>query len=300
MVLRRTETEWAVQAPAKLNLYLEVLGRRDDGFHEVETLAVPVRLCDELLFRPQPTGIDLQIDSQRTSADAIPADDANLVVRAVRLLAERADCERGASITLRKRIPAMAGLGGGSSDAAAALLAANAAWRLGWTIDQLHDVASEIGSDVPFFLAGGAAVCSGRGERVEPTPLPAGIPCVVLQPPRGLATSEVYSHVDLKRVLTRSQSAARLSRLTESLCAGDWRGLATGLHNRLQEAAAQISPWVKRLATAFGRLPFVAHQLTGSGAAYFGLCRHGRQARALAAQLASQQLGRVFVTRTCR
>lgn len=300
MVLRRTETGWAVLAPAKLNLYLEVLGRRDDGYHEVETLVVPVRLCDELFVRPQHSGITLRLSPRLSNADKVPADDTNLAVRAVRLLALRAGCEQGASITLRKRIPSQAGLGGGSSDAAAALLAANAAWQLGWPIDRLSNVAAEIGSDVPFFLAGGAAICRGRGERVESVPLPAGLPCVIVQPPTGLATPEVYSRVDTYAEPTRQDVNTRLGRLLATLRTGDWRGVSRGLQNRLQAAAALISPWVDRLAEAFGRLPFIAHQLTGSGTAYFGLCRNGSQARALGGALAAQCLGRVFVTRICR
>lgn len=300
MVLQRTESGWAVLAPAKLNLYLEVLGRRDDGYHEVETLVVPVRLFDELVLRPIPAGFVLSLDSRLSAAELVPSDDTNLALRAARLLAERAGCEQGAAITLRKRIPVMAGLGGGSSDAAAALLAANAAWRLGWSIHRLSAVASEIGSDVPFFLAGGAAICRGRGEQVTPLALPAGMPCVIVQPPAGLATPDVYARVDLRATPTPAQSASRLGSLLAGLLVGDWRGLAHGLRNRLQSAATQISPWVDRLAHAFRRLPFIAHQLTGSGSAYFGLCRHLRQARALADVLASQQLGQVFVSSACR
>lgn len=300
MVLRRTESEWAVLAPAKLNLYLDVLGRRTDGYHEVETLAVPVRLCDELALRPLPFGMELQVQSPLLSSDAIPTDESNLVLRAVRLLAERSGCEQGASIVLRKRIPIMAGLGGGSSDAAAALLAANAAWKLDWPTDRLSAVAAEIGSDVPFFLAGGAAICRGRGEQVDPVSLPAGVACVIVQPPIGLATNEVYSQVDLQSAPTPREHSSSMCQLIDSLRSGDRRGLMHRLRNRLQAAAASLSPWVDRLAHAFGRLPFAAHQLTGSGAAYFGLCRHIRQAHALAGELASQNLGRVFVTRTCR
>ena len=300
MVLQRTESGWAVLAPAKLNLYLEVLGRRDDGYHEVETLVVPVRLFDELVLRPIAAGFELRLDSRLPAEESVPTDDTNLALSAVRLLAERAGCEQGAAITLRKRIPAMAGLGGGSSDAAAALLAANAAWGLNWSIDRLSALASQIGSDVPFFLAGGAAICRGRGEQVIPVALPAGMPCVIVQPPAGLATPDVYVRVDVGDTPTPAPSAIRLGNLLAGLAAGDCRRVAHGLCNRLQSAANQISPWVDRLAHAFHRLPFIAHQLTGSGSAYFGLCRHERQARALAAVLASQQLGQVFVSSTCR
>jgi 4-diphosphocytidyl-2-C-methyl-D-erythritol kinase len=278
---------------------LEVLGRRDDGFHEVETLVAPVRLYDEICLHKAAAGVELRLHPGRARDDTVPSDAANLAVRAVQLLAERAGYGGGATIDLYKRIPAMAGLGGGSSDAAAALVAANAAWQLGWTSDRLGAVASEIGSDVAFFLAGGAAICRGRGEQVEPVAIPAGQPCVIVQPPIGLSTADVYSVVNSNQS-TFAESNAQLIRLVQMLRTGDWRGITHLMHNRLQSAAAALSPWVNRLATAFGRLPFVAHQLTGSGAAYFGLCRNARQSRAIARELASQQLGRVFVTWTCR
>jgi 4-diphosphocytidyl-2-C-methyl-D-erythritol kinase len=299
MVLQRTETGWAVLAPAKLNLYLEVLGRRDDGFHEVETLVAPVRLYDEVRLRKSAAGFHLTLSEPRYVGDAVPSDASNLVVRAVRLLAERAGYDGAATIHLLKRIPAMAGLGGGSSDAAAALVAANAAWQLGWSVDRLTAVAAELGSDVPFFLVRGAAVCRGRGDRVESVEVPAGLPCVIVQPSAGLSTAEVYSHLVPSQTYAH-ESGARLNRLIQILRAGDWRGLSYRMCNRLQAAAAQLSPWVHRLVEAFSRLPFIAHQLTGSGSAYFGLCRTARQAQALGRELASRQLGRVFVTSTCR
>lgn len=303
MVLRRTESGWAVLAPAKLNLSLEVLGRRDDGYHEVETLNVPIRLYDELFLQTAAAPADssrrfeLRIESSG-NADSVPSGEDNLVIRALETLARRAGCPQGAAITLRKRIPAMAGLGGGSSDAAAALSAANAAWGLSWSVDRLSPVAAEIGSDVPFFLHGGAAICRGRGERIEPVALPAGLPCVIVQPPTGMSTPDVYARLDANASPDSGSDSRRLARLLAAIRSGDWRNLASGLYNRLQSAAAEISPEVHRLAAAFGRLPFIAHQLTGSGAAHFGLCRHLRQANDFAATLSALNLGRVFVTTT--
>lgn len=199
---------------------------------------------------------------------------------------------------LRKRIPMKAGLGGGSSDAAAALLAANAAWGLHWSLNQLADLGAEIGSDVPYFVRGGAAICRGRGERIEQVSLPARLPCVIVHPPMGLGTAEVYARLDASPAWKYDSGSQRVGQLLSALRSGDWRLLARRLHNSLQSAADGISPWVDRLATAFGQLPFVAHQLTGSGSAYFGLCRNYREAKALASLLTSRNLGRVFVTTT--
>ena len=164
MDLRRDLLKRTRRAPAKLNLYFEVLGRRSDGFHDVESLMVPLRLADSIALTPTlPTGdgpsgeITLDI---RTSfplrvpleSPRVPSGSANLVVKALERLHERSGCSLGARVELVKRIPLAAGLGGGSSDAAAALALANRAWDLRWPINRLVEVAAEIGSDVPFFF----------------------------------------------------------------------------------------------------------------------------------------------------
>ena len=310
-----------VHAPAKLNFFLEVLGRRTDGYHEIETLMLPIALYDTLqLSDASPGGIRLTCSwatgcaGQRTAVadragsvgsagtavrDAVegvwqtlPQGTDNLVVKALELLRSRAGVDCGAVVRLEKRIPAAAGLGGASSDAAAALLAANLAWRLDWSRPQLAEVAADVGSDVPFFLAGGPAVCRGRGERVEPLAGGAGWQVVVVRPPAGLATAEVYRHCrvpDRPRAIAAAVAAVR---------SGDAAGAGRALANRLQEAAEQLSPWIARLRDAFGRLGCWGHQLTGSGTSYFGLCRHARHARHVAARLRAARLGTVFVAST--
>jgi len=185
MNLRQNESSWTVPAPAKLNLFLDVLGRRPDGYHELETLLVSVRLYDALTFsasepdtRREAGGISLRVSSQPIlpsslePQEPIPTGPENLVIRALNLLRERSGCALGANVHLIKRIPAAAGLGGGSSDAAAALKAGNRGWGIGWSRDRLADLASELGSDVPFFLESGAAivvaVASGSSEFQTP------------------------------------------------------------------------------------------------------------------------------------
>ena len=310
MYLRRDESKRTARAPAKLNLYLEVTGRRSDGFHDVETLVVPVRLYDSVALTPTPCrsdgspgqillavhdGLPVRRPPQPVNA---PSDESNLVVRALKLLQERSNCRLGADVALVKRIPIAAGLGGGSSDAAAALRLANRAWELDWPVERLREVAAELGSDVPFFLAGGAAICRGRGERVEPL---AGVPTlhfVLVKPPAGLSTSEVYrAHDEL------SAPRAPRTNFPESLTASGplvWKDLARWMHNRLQAAAASLAPWVDEARSAFGALDFVAHQLSGSGSAYFGVCRHAQHARRLATILRTRQLGLVYATRSCQ
>ncbi len=321
-----------VRTPAKLNLFLEVLGQRADGYHEIETLMVPVSLCDWLSFSmpaasahapgTSQSGTASSIDFSgqwanrgwggdrehsprapapggRCAADGprnpqpIPPGADNLVVKAVELLRRRAGTDAGATIRLVKRIPMAAGLGGGSSDAAAALAAANVAWRLGYSARELMPVAAEVGSDVPFFLAGSAAVCRGRGERVEPLRPQTLSHFVIVQPPDGLATADVYRQC-------RPASSPRTSgALVAVLRRGDLTAAGRQLHNALQPAAEQLSPWIARLKEDFERLALAGHQMSGSGTGYFGLCRSARQARCAGARLRGLGWNSVYVVTGC-
>src|SRR5271166_3733614 len=176
MQIHRDAVGIVVQTPAKLNLFFEVLGKRSDGYHEIETLMCPISWYDTLCFR-ESSSEDLELECQRGSAasgrigfEEVPRDGRNLVLRAVDLVRRRTGTKQGARLRLIKRIPTAAGLGGGSSDAAAALVAASLGWKLGLSLPELASLAAELGSDVPFFLNRGPAVCRGRGERIEPTP----------------------------------------------------------------------------------------------------------------------------------
>jgi 4-diphosphocytidyl-2-C-methyl-D-erythritol kinase len=299
-------TAWEVFAPAKLNLYLEVLGRRRDGFHELETLMAPIRLYDHLRWDPSDagaTGFSLKYHpatSARMRA-AAPPDESNLIWRAVALLAGVAGRAPTGQITLTKRIPAQAGLGGGSSDAAAALVLANAAWGLGYSRVRLGEMAAQLGSDVPFFLAGRSAICRGRGERVEPQ---CGLPrldIVVAIPPEGISTAAAFKTLNAPLAEQSSNDHSHCTaRLVAGLKAGALVKAARLMVNRLQAAAAQLSPWIDKLGTAFADTGCHAHLLTGSGSAYFGVMRSARHARHAAALLSSANLGTVLATSTCR
>jgi 4-diphosphocytidyl-2-C-methyl-D-erythritol kinase len=300
-------TAWEVFAPAKLNLYLEVLGKRNDGFHELETLMAPIRLYDRLEFRPSgpesPAGFSLRYDSTTPAAlrVAAPADRRNLVWRAVDRLAQYAGVEATGEITLTKRIPAQAGLGGGSSDAAAALLLANAAWGFNYSRAELSRLAADLGSDVPFFLAGQSAVCRGRGELVEPVGWLPRLNVVVVVPPTGVSTVAAFGALALPLgPVHDSDSTDRLRRLCSKLQAGSLAAAGRWMTNRLQSAAAHLCPWIDRLGMTFASTSCHAHLLTGSGSAYFGIMRSARHARRVAAQLSSGNLGTVLASATCR
>ncbi len=289
-----------VEAPAKLNLFLEILGKRPDGYHELETLMVTIGWYDTLVFREEPTDrvvlhcFDAGPRPRGCLREAIPVDERNLVVRAAQLLKKRAGATQGVSITLAKRIPAAAGLAGGSSDAAATLAALNRLWGLSLADAELQTLAAELGSDVPFFLAESPlAVCRGRGETIEPLVRPARLFAVVVKPPIGLSTAEVYRHC-------RPADVPRpVAPLVDALRTGDIDRLARAMHNALQPPAEILCPSIKEIAEHFATEPHVAHQMSGSGSAYFGLCRDRRPALRLAARLRARGLGQVAVAEIC-
>ncbi len=308
MLVHRSTVGVVVQAPAKLNLFFEVLGKRRDGYHEIETLMVPIGLFDTLSFEDDSSGqIVLEcrgacrrsaaldnVASPKASPDTLPVDDRNLVVRAVDLLRRQAAVRRGARLRLAKRIPIAAGLGGGSSDAAAALVAANEGWRLGRPRSELIKLAAELGSDVPFFFSDGPAVCRGRGERVKPIAGVGSMTFVVVQPPEGLATADVYQrcvaaskprHVDPILQALRRRDSAKVGRL---------------LFNRLQPAARSLSVWVRKLEDALSREDCLGYLMSGSGTCYFALCRHMRHARRMARRLQAAGIGTAYAVRDSR
>jgi 4-diphosphocytidyl-2-C-methyl-D-erythritol kinase len=299
--VHRDAVEFVIHTPAKLNLFFEVLAKRADGYHEIETLMCPIDLYDTLYFREEPSGrLELEcqwghVPGKHGSAgfEQVPVGPENLVLRAVELVRRAGNVQRGANLRLVKRIPVAAGLGGGSSDAAAALTAANHGWGLGLGPDKLARLAAELGSDVPFFLAGGSAVCRGRGERVEPVSDIGAWSFVVVRPPEGLATAAVY------RACRPADEPWPLAPLVEALRKGDGGSAGRLLWNRLQPAAEGLSPWIGRLREVFAGLDCLGHGMSGSGTSYFGLCRHARHARRVARRLEALGVGSVFAVRSC-
>ena len=289
-----------VDVPAKLNLFLEVLARREDGFHEIETLMVAVSIYDSLFFSVDvsgqlelhcnwPCGLSAELGSGEASAmGRLPVPRENLVWRAVNRLRERAGVELGAAIHLVKRIPAAAGLGGASGNAAAALLVANRAWRIGWSREKLATVAAELGSDIPFFLSCEPAVFCGRGEQLENVVDFCRLSVVVVRPPVGLSTAAVYRNCHPAENAYPLQSLLAAGRL------GNLPMVGRHLTNRLQPAAEKLSPWIATLRRIFGKSDCLGHQMTGSGSSYFGVFRNSRHARQMANRLRSMGVGQVF------
>lgn len=301
MQVRSADSGLEIWAPAKLNLFLEVLARRDDGFHEIETLMCPIGLYDTLHFRPNRSG-HVCLTSRwaggagehgASQQETLPEGTANTVVRACELLRRRTGEALGADVTLVKRIPMAAGLAGGSSDAAAALLAANQGWELNLSPLELAKLAAEIGSDVPFFLGRGPAICRGRGEQIETVAGLGMLHFVVVKPPAGLSTADVY------RACRPVGQPARVERLVSALKQGRLSEAGRLLVNRLQSPAEKLTSAIGELKAEFARLDCPGHQMSGSGTSYFALCRSARHARGIARILQARGVGRVYVVRNC-
>jgi len=199
--MARSSAHLKIKAPAKVNLFLNVLRRRPDGYHDLHSLLQMVGLYDELIFEDAPRGITLV-----SSSGDLPVDDRNLVVRATRALVRAAGIKSGVRVGLKKNIPMGAGLGGGSSDAAATLVALNRLWKLGFSRDDLAKIGQDLGSDVPFFLYGPTAFVSGRGEKVVPCVLNSDRWLVIVNPGFEVSTRWVYEQ--LSSVGARAPSLA--------------------------------------------------------------------------------------------
>lgn len=290
-----------VLAPAKLNLFLRVVRRRPDGFHDLETVMTAINIYDTLLFEPANSpDITLRVvmsssrNRNSTPAEPIPTGDENLVVRAARLLKDHASVTQGAQITLIKRIPSAAGMGGGSSDAAATLAGLNRLWSLGRSRDELIELAGRLGSDIGFFLgASSTAVCRGRGELVEPVQLPTALHFVVARPSTGLSTPAVFK---------QCQPGLSNRSVSEFLTALQRPGIGQMVRlllNDLQSPAERLNDQVRDLRERFAKLPVIGHQMSGSGTSYFGICSSARHASLIANRLKAAGVPWVHVARSC-
>jgi len=249
-----------VQAYAKINLTLEILGRRSDGFHEVKSILQTIDLADRMDFSPASR---LRVDCDDPSLDG----DANLIWQAAVMLAERAGIEPGAHIFVRKRIPVGMGFGGGSSDAAMALLALNQLWGIGLPVNEIYSMAAKIGSDVSFFLQGGTALTEGRGERVSALPALAQMPVLLVCPDEtfGDKTRKLYAHITSAHYsdggITRRQVQTMMGGQLET----------SMLYNVFEDVAFQVFPGLGNLYQRVANLVAGPLHLCGSGPALFCL-----------------------------
>ncbi len=293
------------RSPAKLNLYLELLGRRADGYHEIDTVMVPIDLCDEIALRRRADKkivlsvdwlpsrkivarrLGLPEDSEKAAQLLqIPENDANLVHQALARFRDQLDPSAGFDCRLQKRIPAGAGMGGASSNAASALLCAAKLSDTPTHPAQIFEIAASIGSDVPFFLGFPAdnrptfaARARGRGERLGRVPLAATLDFVTVFPGESLSTAKVYAASQVPQ-LPRGPT-----QLLSALKLGDSGEIGKHLFNRLQQPAQKILPRIDEILDSMWRCGLQACQLTGSGSACFAVQHTANQAQRCAARL---------------
>jgi 4-diphosphocytidyl-2-C-methyl-D-erythritol kinase len=261
-----------VSAPAKINLSLRVLGRRDDGFHAIKSLMVPISLCDTLEITPRAeVGLEFLCDDP-----SLPTDDTNLVVRAAKLFCSSQKREPKVRIELQKKIPHGAGLGGGSSDAAATLLGLDALFATRLPLETLSGLAAQLGSDVPFFLHGRAATVSGRGELVTPCNFPQTLPLLLIKPPFGVPTPWAYQ---------RWRDSKEIPGVSYAAQSFPWGELVNDLERPVFEKyvfLAQLKTWLLKQPEVAGAL------MSGSGATVLGVLREKNHGANLAERVRAE------------
>ncbi len=272
---------------AKVNLALSVLGRRADGYHEIRTIFQTIGLWDDLEFRPS-AGLELSCEGLQ----GVRAED-NLVYKAASLLSETLSGNRGVSITLRKRIPAGAGLGGGSGNAAVTLLALRRFWGVDISDGELAGIAARLGSDVPFFLGGGTALGSGRGEQIQPLRDLPRAHLVVIFPAVHVSTAEAYRSLNLG--LTYAAEDHRIQRFYGPLQEGScgW----TGIFNDFEASILAAHPPIREAKELLMERGATASLLSGSGSSVFGFFPDEESASA-AARGGFPEAWRVFPAKT--
>jgi 4-diphosphocytidyl-2-C-methyl-D-erythritol kinase len=253
-------------APAKINLFLRVLRKRADGYHDIVSLMQKITLYDELIFSPCSQGVVLNCPGTN-----LPTNDNNLVIRAVKAIFDYCDYQSGMEITLVKKIPLTAGLGGGSSDAATTLIALNQICSLKLKKDELIKLGAKIGADVPFFIFGNNALASGIGDKLESLQTLPKLNLVLIKPQFELSTKMVYETLNLR--LTRGKNNYSIPRFLKM---GD---IIRELHNDLESVSLEMHPELADLKKMLLRHGALGALMSGSGPTVFGIFRNGKEAK---------------------
>lgn len=269
-----------LNAYAKINWSLNTVGVRADGYHLLDMIMQSVALHDDIEIEPA-DALTLRVDG----AVRVPANADNLALRAAEVLRQRAGVTAGAAIRLHKRIPVGAGLGGGSSDAAAVLRGLNRLWGLHDSLETLCEIGLRLGADIPYCLRGGLCRAQGIGEILSPLPVERVYHLILIQPCRALSTREVFSALEQYAAAHRPDTAA----VAQALQAGNLAALAAAMGNTLQGVSEALRPPIRQAVTALRQHGARAAQMTGSGSAVFGVF-----ATAAAAQTAYASLRKKY------
>jgi len=257
-------------APAKINLTLDTLYKREDGYHEVEMIMTTIDLNDRLTFECRDDG-EIIIDVEH---NFVPSDHRNLAYKAAKLMQDRYNIKKGVKISLEKSIPISAGLAGGSSDAAATFRGLNELWGINESLETLSELASEIGSDISFCIYGKTALCQGRGEKITHLPKPPSAWVVIAKPDIGVSTPEIYGALDLENK-DEVQTQACLKAIENN----DYAAMCQSLGNSLEKVTMQLYPEVEKLKNTMSNTGVDAALMSGSGPTIYGFVQKERQAK---------------------
>lgn len=250
-----------IQAPAKINIYLEVVNRRKDGYHNIESIMQTVSLFDRITINPAAEKLTLKCNIKD-----LPVDQSNLALKAAILLKNELKIKNGADIYLEKSIPMGAGLGGGSSDAAAVLKGLLHVWRQKLSNEKLLEIAEKLGSDVPFFLFGGTAIARGKGEKLEKLTKIQNANILLVNPGFGVATKTVYKNLQFP--LTKKQKINRILGLFKG--SGPQAQWGNAMFNRLEDVVLPMYPDIRRIKDIF-KSHGCSCLMSGSGSTVFGI-----------------------------
>jgi len=261
-----------VKAPAKINLVLDVTGKRPDGYHDVHMVMTTVDLSDRLELSLLEGG-EIRMNAQHAY---VPNDERNLAYKAAAVLKERFQVKEGVEIFLEKQIPVAAGLAGGSSDAAATLRGLNELWKLGLSLEELAEIGAEVGSDVPFCVMGGTAIATSRGEVLEDLPAPPPCWVVLAKPSIGVSTADVYGALDLN-----AAQHPDVQKMIEAIKGQDFKGICEGLGNILESVTLPMHPEVQQIKDFMASCGAEGVLMSGSGPTVFALTEHENRAHRL-------------------
>ena len=277
------------RAYAKINIGLDVLRRRPDGYHEVKMIMQTVDICDDLVLeRTSGPGIQLKTDNVQ-----LPTNRDNLICRAAELLMEEKNIAEGVKITLTKRIPIAAGMAGGSSDAAATMRGLNALFDMGYSEKDLQRLGVKLGADIPYCIVGGTMLSEGIGEILTPLPAPPKAHLVVAKPDINVSTAFVYGNLHVERLKDHPD----IDGMAKALSQGDLQGVCERMGNVLETVTVKEYPVIDQIKNLMREMGAANALMSGSGPTVFGIFTDSKQAQAAAAAMEEHALaGQIFVT----
>lgn len=284
--LKQIMYELQIQAYAKINLFLNVLYKRPDGYHEIETVFQSIGLSDDIILRKFSKDIKIKCEHPQ-----VPLDESNLAYRAAKLLFEASGFSEGVEITIKKRIPVAAGLGGGSADAAAVLVGLNQLFELECEREQLMSLGSKLGADVPFCILGGTALGRGIGEILEPLPPLEKIWLTLVNPGFMVSTAWVYQNLHFgskNENLWLTKSPKNVNILVQQIRTNNLRKFCDGMFNALEEVVVNKYPVIENLKSQLKKLGALSVLMSGSGPTVFALMPDELHAKAAAEKLSGE------------